>query len=104
MQVQPDARQPPLSTFIQSPQNHHFSGLWNYQPKCDSRRIEIDRQSTCYHKLIVTEKSPRSSEPTTVDAEPRWSGLRSVGFIVGLSVLLWILIATGVYLAVRAIL
>lgn len=57
-----------------------------------------------YHKLIVTKKSPRFSELPTGDSEPRWSGLRSVGFMVGLSVLLWILIATGVYLAVRAIL
>jgi len=54
--------------------------------------------------LIVTKKSPRSSEPPNVDAEPRWSGLRSVGFIVSVNVLLWILIATGVYLVVRAIL
>lgn len=66
--------------------------------------MHIDRQSTCYHKLIVIKKSASSSEPHIVDAEPRWSGLRSVGFIVGLSVLLWILIASGVYLAVRAIL
>lgn len=66
--------------------------------------MNIDHQSTCYHKLIVPEKSPRSSEPHPIDSEPRWSGIRSVGFIVGLSVLLWILIATGVYLAVRAIL
>jgi len=54
--------------------------------------------------LIVTEKSPRSSKLPTVNVEPRWSGIRSVGFIVSVSVLLWILIATGVYLAVRAIL
>ena len=66
--------------------------------------MHIDRQSTCYHKLIVIKKSPRSREPHIGDAEPRWSGIRSVGFIVGLSVLLWILIATGGYLAVRAIL
>lgn len=66
--------------------------------------MNIDHLRACYHKLIVTKKSPRSSEPHPNDSEPRWSGLRSVGFIAGLSVLLWILIATGVYLAVRAIL
>jgi len=54
--------------------------------------------------LLVRQKSPRSNEPPVIDSEPHWSGIRSVGFIVGLSVLLWILIAVGLSLAVRAIL
>jgi len=54
--------------------------------------------------LIVRQKSSRSGEPPVIDSEPRWSGSRSVGFIVGLSALLWILIVVGVSLAVRAIL
>lgn len=32
---------------------------------------------------------------------PRWSGKRSVGLLVGLSLLLWAAIAGGVYLLVR---
>lgn len=35
--------------------------------------------------------------------EARWSGRRTVGVLAGLSVLLWALIAGGVYLLVRTL-
>lgn len=43
-------------------------------------------------------KPSRMKRPAT---EPRWSGKRSVGLLVGLSLLLWAAIAGGVYLLVR---
>ena len=59
---------------------------------------------------IVPTKPSRPSRPLASPADvrlkrslprPRWSGKRSVGLLVGLSLLLWAAIAGGVYLLVR---